>query len=266
MPGYLSFLDRYERGASFLHRTDPRVKLVLTLIFIAAVTATPPGAWPIFLVLACALWGTVLASRLSIIVTLRRSAIAIPFILVAFPTIFTKGGEPLLSFSFFNWTLSATDEGLSFFLSVLVKSWISVIAAGTLALTTPFNDILKALRFLRLPSVLVAVMSLMYRYIFVLVEEAQRLRRAREARSARVQEGGGGSIPWQAKVTGKMVGSLFLHTYERGERIYQAMLSRGYSGEIVTLETRSFSMAQGVLVIGILLILAAVEVVASIYW
>ncbi len=105
-----------------------------------------------------------------------------------------------------------------------------------LTATTPFPDLIHALRHLRLPQPLVATLSFMYRYLFVLSDEATRLLRARRARSA-TQPGrkSGGSLLWRARVAGNMVGQLFLRSLERGDRVYQAMLARGYTGHLYTL-------------------------------
>ena len=124
-----------------------------------------------------------------------------------------------------------TDQGLWLFLSVIAKAWLSVLVSGLLVATTPFPDLLKAMRRLHIPPVLVTTISFTYRYLFVLVDEALRLQTAREARSA----GPGGTVPWRAKVLGGMIGSLFIRSYERSERIYQAMLSRGYAGQLQTM-------------------------------
>jgi cobalt/nickel transport system permease protein len=88
------------------------------------------------------------------------------------------------------------------------------------------------MRGLYIPNVLVTLIGFTYRYLFVLVDEAMRLQTARDARSV----GSGGTLFWRAKVLGAMVGSLFIRSYERSERIYQAMVSRGYAGQTVTME------------------------------
>jgi cobalt/nickel transport system permease protein len=100
----------------------------------------------------------------------------------------------------------------------------------------------------------------MYRYLFVLADEAQRLMRAREARSAqpdgrRVRR----SITWRARVAGHMVGNLFLRSYERSERVYQAMLSRGYTGDLRTLDTRRLTLYDVIALLMFVLALAAIE-------
>ena len=105
------------------------------------------------------------------------------------------------------------------FATIALRSWICVQAALLLAFTTPFHELVDGLRELRLPQVMVSIISFMYRYLGVLADEATRMSRARASRSADPDGHGGGSLAWRAKVTGAMVGSLFLRSYERGERI-----------------------------------------------
>ncbi|MDP3062369.1 MAG: cobalt ECF transporter T component CbiQ [Chloroflexota bacterium] len=259
-------MERYREGRSRLHRVDPRVKLVAALAFIAAVTATPPAAWPVLLGLAALEWAAVSQSGVPVLSVLRRSVVAVPFMLIAAPSVFTRPGEAIAQLHILSWTLTASREGLVFFVSVLVKSWISVIATGLLVSTTPFEDLLRALRFLRLPRLLVAVVSSMYRYSFVLVDEAQRLLRARASRSARAARRSGGPIRWRAEVVGSMVGSLFVRTYERSERIHQAMLSRGYAGALPAMADTPLSPGRWAVLACILLGLAAVEAFAAVRW
>ena len=177
-------------------------------------------------------WTVAAASGIGIVRVFLRSLIALPFILIALPTVFTKPGAPAFDLFLGLFTLTATVEGMEFFSSVLIKSWASVTAAVLLTSTTPALSLLSALRSLKIPEILVTVVLLMYRYLFVLVEEAQRMLRARAARSASVGPNSGGSLIWRAKGAGSMAGSLFVRTLDRSERIYMAMLSRGYDGDI----------------------------------
>ena len=134
--------------------------------------------------------------------------------------------------------LVISAPGLARFISVAIKSWISVQMAILLAATTRFPDILMAMRALRLPRLLVAIIGLMWRYLFVLADEVLRLIRARAARSGEVDAASarsGGSVIWRARVTGGMAGNLLLRAFERSDRIYTAMLSRGYDGEVRSL-------------------------------
>jgi cobalt/nickel transport system permease protein len=95
-----------------------------------------------------------------------------------------------------------------------------------------------AMRAVRIPRLLVAIFGLMWRYLFVLADEALRLLRARQARSGVSERQGlkpGGSVAWRGRVAGGMAGNLFLRAFERSDRIYMAMVSRGYDGEVRTL-------------------------------
>ena len=229
-------LDRYQAGESLVHHLDPRVKVVVTVLFILSNVLLPDGAWLAFGLA----WGLVLLTSalagLGLGYALKRSYLALPFALVAVTVMFNMPGRPLFAWQLGPWHLVATDVGVIRFASIVIRTWLSVQMAILLTATTRFPDVLHALQHLRVPSLLVAIISFMYRYLFVISDEAKRLMRAREARSARSASGaGGGSVTWGARVTGNMVGQLFLRSYERSERVYNAMLARGYQGQFLTI-------------------------------
>ncbi|MFQ5341321.1 MAG: cobalt ECF transporter T component CbiQ [Anaerolineae bacterium] len=228
--------DRYRAGESLIHRLDPRVKVLVTVLFVVSNVMLPDGAWLAF----GFAWGLVLLvsvlAEMGAGYVVKRSFVALPFALAALTAVFAVPGRPLGSWTLGPWNLVATDAGLIRFLSIVVRSWLSIQMAILLTATTRFPDLMHALRHLHVPELLVAIVSFMYRYLFVLTDEAMRLMRAREARSARPAEGGGGgSIAWRARVAGNMAGQLFLRSYERSDRVYNAMLARGYSGQFLTL-------------------------------
>jgi cobalt/nickel transport system permease protein len=198
---------------------------------------------------------------------LRRSAIALPFALAAVPLLFSTPGRTLFSMPLGSGLLVASAEGLDRFLTILFKSWLSVQAAIVLAVSTPFPDLLRAMRAIGAPRLLVAMFGLMWRYLFVLLDEALRLTRARTARSARLpgsQYKSGGSVAWRAHVAGGMAGNLLVRAFERSEHIYSAMLARGYDGEVRSLPlppirvTEWITLAAGLLVLALLTILGSV--------
>lgn len=231
---HVHFLDPHRAGDSVIHRLDSRVKLALTLMFIVTVSLTPFGAWAAYILLLAIVLSVELLSELGIGYVVKRSVLATPFLLAALPLIFTVPGEVLVTVPFLSWNLTITAPGVERFLSIAVKSWISVQMAIVLAATTSFPELLWALRALHVPKLLVAVLGLMWRYIFVLADEALRLLRARNARSGASPQLGrktGGSIAWRARVTGGMTGNLFVRGFDRGDRIYAAMRARGYDGE-----------------------------------
>jgi cobalt/nickel transport system permease protein len=178
-----------------------------------------------------ALVGTSTVAGIGPLRLVRGAFVALPFMLIALPLVFTRGGDPLGSIDLGPLRLTISGEGLRMFLTIATKSWLSVQVALLLAYTTPFHDLLDAMRELRVPRILVAIIGFMYRYLAVIGDEAQRLIRARASRSAAAEGArSGGTIGWRARVTGHMVGSLFLRSYERSERIYAAMLARGFDG------------------------------------
>jgi len=234
---HVHFLDPYHPTGSILHRMDSRIKLVLVVAYILTCSLTPFGAWPVYVLLFTLILSAILLSELGLRFVWLRAAIAIPFALAALPVIFTTGGSKLAELHIAGFTLVPTLEGAARFVSIAIKSWLSVQAAILLASTTPYPGLLQGMRVLGVPPLLVSTFGLMWRYLFVLVDEAVRLMRARSARSG-VNRGGpsvsrtGGPLTWRARVAGGMAGNLFLRGLERSERIYVAMLSRGYDGEM----------------------------------
>jgi cobalt/nickel transport system permease protein len=196
----------------------------------------------------------------------RGAFFALPFVLAALPLVFTRAGEPLGTVSVGPMTLTISGEGLEAFATIAFKSWVSVQAALLLSLTTPFHDLIDALRELRLSRILVAIISFLYRYLDVLAGEASRMNRARTSRSAVVPGRRGGSLAWRASVTGNLVGSLFLRSYERSERIYGAMQARGFDGELRHLPGPRLGRGQVAWFALAMAILATFEVAAHTWW
>jgi cobalt/nickel transport system permease protein len=253
---HISPFDAYRAEDSLWHRLDSRVKLVLTLAFVLCVSLTPMGAWPVYILLLALVLSASILAELGPAFVLRRAFVALPFALAALPLLVTVKGAPLLSIPVGPWLLSVSMAGLERFVSIALKSWLSVQMAILLTATTPLPDLLVAMRALRLPKLLVAILGLMWRYLGVLGDEAMRMIRAREARSGSWGKRSGGTLGWRAGVTGAMAGSLFLRGYERSERIYNAMLARGYDGTIRSFPLRPVPAAQRVLLLCTLLLLA----------
>lgn len=235
--------DLYEDNRSLIHRLDARVKVILTLALIITLNLTPQGTWPAYILFLTVTLSLAVYSRLGVGFILKRAFLALPFALAAIPLIFT-GPAPLIS-----WTaapglqIAYSSLGLERFASIAIKSWLSVQAAILLAATTRVPELLLALQQLKVPQIFVAITGLMWRYLFVIGEEVARLIRARNSRSARAPDRrrSGGSILWRGRVTGNMAGSLFLRSIERSDRVYAAMLSRGYNGQMPAGETTALS-------------------------
>jgi cobalt/nickel transport system permease protein len=264
---HVHWIDQYRSGASLVHRLDARVKLVLTIVYILVTSLMPVGVWPAYALLFVFAIVATLAAGLGLRFVQRRALVAIPFALAAITVIFSTPGVAVFSVSLGSWQLDATDAGLARFLSILLKGWLSVQIAVILAATTPFPDLMAAMRALHFPRILVAIVSFMWRYIFVLVDEVIRLSRARDARSA-VRPGfkSGGRISWRARVVGGMAGNLFLRSYSRSERIYQAMTARGYKGDLRTMALPHLQGSDVAIGLAVTVVLASLLVAGIVLW
>jgi cobalt/nickel transport system permease protein len=260
---HILFLDPYRSLRSPIHTLDARIKFVLTVAFILTASLTPVAAWPVYILLLAVMLAVEILSGLGIGYVLKRAVLALPFALAAVPVIFTIKGQALFDIPIGPWVLTASSEGVARFVSVAFKSWLSVQAAIVLAAATRFPELLQAMRAVGIPRLLVGMFGLTWRYLFVLVDEALRLMRARTARSGQSRETAkksGGSLGWRARTAGGMAGNLFLRAFERSDRIYVAMLSRGYDGEVRTLPLPAFSrlnwlpLTAGLFFLGLLLI------------
>lgn len=259
---HAAHIDRYEARDSLLHRLDPRVKVVMTLLFILSNVLLPDGAWPAYLAAWLFLLLAVSLARLSPLFVLRRSLLALPFVLAAVSVLFTVPGETRLSWQIGTLSLTVSDQSLIRFGSILVRSWLSVQMAILLTATTQFPDLMHALRHLKVPALLVAIIAFMYRYLSVLVDEARRLLRAREARSAQGPQGAAGrSLRWRAQVAGGMVGQLFLRSMERSDRVYGAMVARGYRGQLLTTNPHVMARHDWFVAAGALLLLLTIQLI-----
>jgi cobalt/nickel transport system permease protein len=132
--------------------------------------------------------------------------------------------------------IEVADMGLGTFIGVLLKSWLSVLALSWLVMSTGFINLVKGLEGLKVPRLFTTLLLFIYRYIFVIFDESVRLRQAMESRSF-------GSLWLRVKATGSILGVLFIRSYERGERVYQAMLARGYDGQLKGLKSNKFGLA-----------------------
>jgi cobalt/nickel transport system permease protein len=228
--------DRYHEKESFIHHLDPRVKVVVTIAFIVSNALLPDGAWVAFVFAWLFLLTANGFSRLGIAYTFKRSLVALPFALIAITVLFSIPGKALFTFQLFRMDFTITDAGLLRFVSIIIRSWLSVQIALLLVAVTRFPDLIHAFEHLRVPAILTTIIAFLYRYLFVLTDEVFRLLRARESRSAGATgKRSGGGVLWRAKIAGNMAGQLFLRSYERSDRIYNAMLSRGYTGHLYTL-------------------------------
>lgn len=219
--GGVLHLDIDSQHNTFWHALAPRTRLLCALLLVFAIALTPNGRWWTWAIYGTAVLALIGLSRVTLLVLLRRVAVEFAFIaVVLLGTLFREEGAVVWQWGWF----SVTTMGLIVLGSVTLKALLSLLVLNVLTLTTSIPALLHALVELRTPPLLVAILASMYRYIAVLIEEFSSMRRA--AISRNLLQG----KRWQRLVIGNMIGSLFIRTYERGERVYQAMLSRGYRG------------------------------------
>lgn len=220
------FLSRYSELDSLVHRLDPRTKLVITLAFILAVATAPADQWQPFAAYLLLVGCLALLSRIPPVFILKRSLLVLPFALaVASLLPFFKPGEPLAAFATGPWNVTVTREGLLALSAALARSWLSMAALVVLTASTRLDALLKGLEQMRMPRLMVLLISLVYRYTFVLADETLRMKRARDSRNF------AGARSWRLRTIGDMVGTLFLRSFGRAERIYRAMSARGFQGQ-----------------------------------
>jgi cobalt/nickel transport system permease protein len=259
--------DRYQTGHSQLHQLDPRVKVVGTLALIIANVLLPDGAWAAFALTWIVILALDLLAGFGGTYALRRSVIVLPFALIALTVVTAVPGRPLAEWVIGTLRIVPTDAGVVRFVSILIRSWLSIQFAILLVATTRFPDLMHALRHIYVPKLLIAIVSFMYRYLSVLSDEVTRLLRARDARSAQHGDSrykSGGSVLWRARVAGHMAGQLFLRSYERSERVYNAMLARGYSGYLQTMRPHTMRRSDWLAVGIIVALLVTIQVVGRI--
>lgn len=227
---HFDLIDVYRPHPSWIHSLDPRVKILAAVLLILSAVLLPDDGWLFFLLLLAFLVMLAWRSGLGWSFSLRRAFVAIPFVLAALPLPFLTPGTEIWVVPGLGWTMTA--EGLVRFSAILCRTWLAVQAGVLLSATTPAADLLWGLRALGMPRLLVGVVGFMLRYIFVLADEALRMLQARSARSPKLPGRHRPGLAWQGRVAGMMVGTFFLRSLERSERVFAAMASRGYAGEI----------------------------------
>jgi cobalt/nickel transport system permease protein len=242
-------LDR----ATPVHRLAPEVKIVAMVLFTIAVVVTPREAFWAFGLYAVMIAVVAALARVTARWLLIRSLIELPFVVLALALPFLAGGERV------TWLgVSLSVPGLYGGWNILAKGTLGVLASLLLAATTTTRDLVLGLDRLRCPHVLTQIATFMLRYLAVLTDEVRRMR------IARISRGDDPRFLWQLKGFAAGIGALFLRAYERGERVYLAMISRGYTGRMppAWLEAGSATTAQWVVSATVPVVAAAIAVAA----
>ena len=222
------FIDQYSDFDTVIHRLDPRVKIIgfgILVLFIMLVDILLPRN---FLSIGVLLAGVVFLSRIPFLFVFKRSLVIIPFsVMIALFLPFVQEGHVFYRFHIPFFSFHLTQEGIHLFMTIVAKSFFSIVALIILTATIPFSRLLKALGVLKCPRMIILVLSFMYRYVFVIEDEFMKMRQAKLSRSVHV------SWNREIKTLANMLGVLFLRSYERAESVYLAMCSRGFSGGLI---------------------------------
>jgi cobalt/nickel transport system permease protein len=212
-------VERWSRGSSPLHARDARAKLVVLLVFLVAVATTPPSRYGAFGGYAVLLAIAIASAALPPGAMLRRAALVLPFSAI-FALLTWWTGEPARAFA------------------MAAKSFLSGLAALVLIGTTPLPQLMRALEWFRVPRPLILVVQFLFRYLFVIAEQAQRMLLA-----ARSRQGSGQARHARFHAAAGALGVLFVKSFERADGIYRAMISRAFTGHFPILAPARFSGA-----------------------
>ncbi|MEU9083171.1 cobalt ECF transporter T component CbiQ [Streptomyces sp. NPDC048357] len=223
----------YRHGHTPVHDLPPHCKLAATFAFVVVVVSTPREAVWAFGLYAVLIAAAAAVARIPAGFLLRRLLIEIPFVAFAVLMPFVAEGERVEVLG-----MSLSVSGLWGAWNVLAKGTLGVAASVLLASTTELRALLLGLQRLKLPPLLVQIASFMIRYGDVVTDELRRMSIARRSRGFEAS----GIRHWG--VLAKTAGALFIRSYERGERVYLAMVSRGYAGSMPVIDEVSASRAQ----------------------
>ncbi len=208
-------------GHSPVHRMPAHLKILALVVFMIGVVATPDDWFAAFGAYLLVLVAVIALSRVPPLYIVKRMVIEVPIVVFALVLPFVSRG-PRVEIG----GVSLSESGLLAAFGLLATATLGVIASLTLAATTEPQALLRGLERLRMPELIVQIMGFMVRYLSVVTEELRRMHVARTARGFEARN------PRHWPVIAKSFGALFIRSYERGERVHLAMLSRGYTGKM----------------------------------
>lgn len=229
------FIDNESHIQSPIRSLNPKTKIV-TLIGVVLIIVTTPvvkmgiiSLFSLYFVIALIM---ILVSNVPVTFFIRRLIIVLPFVLVAVIAVpFVHDDTIIASIPLGFTTLNISQNGVLIVINVLSKSILSILFLSFLISTTPFSDLILGFKELRLPYFLSDALSFMYQYLFILIDEAEKITRARDARLY------GGRWIWHANTIGYIIGAIFVRSIERGERTFLAMKARGYDTRLLNKKT-----------------------------
>ena len=218
------FIDRFAMGDSPVHRLDARAKLVAVLAYTVVLISFDRYRVAALVPMAVLPFAMLWFARVPVAFAIRRVVILSPFILmlVLMSPIYDR---TLCAVAFGPWHFTITGGWLTA-ANIAIKFALGVLALTAMMCATPFALLLEAMRRLCMPQVVVLQLGFLYRYLFLLIDEAMRVRRARDFRGAALAP-----VGRQLAAVGGVIGTLFIRTLDRSERVHLAMAARGYRGE-----------------------------------
>lgn len=237
-------LEEWAQRDSVLHRRDARGKALSVLIFLIAAATIPPTSPIAFLPVLAVLGGAILLSGLPVAEILLRASLILPF-----PIFFALVG----------WL----EHGrLPVAVALVARSYVSAVAVVLLMGVTPLPELLRALRGLGVPAVLVMVLQSLVRYLQVILDHAMRMRRAALCRDAGRPLGQRRSL-WR-RASGALA-VLFGRSYARAEGVHRAMLARGFQGEFISPRPARFTAADWTFLSVTLLVVVGARLLSQVW-
>ncbi len=214
-------------GHSAGHRAPAHLKILALVGFMLLVVATPREWWPAFAAYAVVVLGVIATSGVPFGYVAKRMVVEVPFVVFAVLMPFVATGPRVEVLG-----VSVSEPGLWGAYALLAKGTIGVMSSLTLAATTEPQELLRGLERLRMPALIVQIMGFMVRYLDVVTGEMGRMLVAMRSRGCDPRS------PRHWPALARSLGALFVRSYERGERVHLAMLSRGYDGRMPKVDAR----------------------------
>ena len=211
----------YWHEESRLHDLAPQCKIVAAGLFIVSVVLTPPQQLWAFALYILLLGVAIDLSRVAVPFIIRRMSFAIPFLVFAMALPFLGDGPHTEILG-----VDVSSEGSWDALNLVMKGGFGIACCILLTAATSMADLLKGFARLRFPRVMIAIAGFMIRFGDLTTGEMRRMR------TARLSRGYDPAWWWETRALAISVGTLFIRSFERGERVYLAMVSRGYRGEM----------------------------------
>lgn len=222
-----SFIDKYSTLGSPVHRLDARLRLVAAFMAILVMVSVPKGVLAPFVLFSLLIFILTWLSRVPFRFIFGRCLIVAPFILIS------AAFYPISSLLEAGATKAPNlHEQIMTALSIVIKAFLSVVMVTLLVSTGKFHELLHGLRRMKAPKLLGVLSAMMYRYVFILYDEALRTSRARESRTP------GKCRTGRIKTFGNRAMMVFIRSWSRSQTVYHAMLSRGFTGEFPVRESR----------------------------